>query len=88
MGWIQLPKGQIQLPKPVQLDSTSERYHLMVGKKLKKRQDTRFYNSYTMAMRDFADIYTQSQRVFISPKSQAAIVSTNIYHSHVACFYI
>jgi len=51
------------------------------------------YNSYTMAARDFADIYTQSPRatvprVFISVKSQAAMVSTNIYHSHAARFYI
>ena len=53
----------------------------------------RTYNSYTMAVRDFADIYMQSLRavglravglravglrVFISVKSQAAMVSTNI----------
>jgi len=53
------------------------------------------YNKYTMTARDFADIYTRSPRatdpraegVYIS-KSQAAMVSTNIYHSHAACFYI
>jgi len=51
-------------------------------------------SSNNMAARDFADIYTQSPRaagpraegVFVS-KSQAAMVSTNIYHSHAVCFY-
>ena len=33
--------------------------------------------SYTMAMRDFAELIV---------KSQAAMISTNIYHSHAACF--
>ena len=47
------------------------------------KQCIRTYNSYTMAVRDFADIYIQSPRavglrVFISVKSQAAMVSTNI----------
>jgi len=49
------------------------------------------YNSYTLVATDFADIYTQSPRatgprVFISVKSQAAMVSTNIYHSHQCTF--
>ena len=33
------------------------------------------FNSYTTAVRDFADIYTQSRlRVYMSAKSQAAVV--------------
>ena len=48
-----------------------------------------------MTAKDFDDIYTQSPRaagprvrVFISVKSQAAMVSTNIYHYHTACFNV
>ena len=39
-----------------------------------------WYNSFTMAVSA-----ARGLRVYISAKSQAAMVSTNIYHSHAAC---